>query len=318
MTAPVGHLVQRLVERVGTVIVGKETEVERCVIALLCRGHILIEDVPGVGKTMLAKALARACGCDFERVQFTPDLLPGDVTGVSVFNPRTTTFEFRNGPVFTQVLLADEINRATPKTQSALLEAMEEHQVTVDGVTHRLPEPFVVVATQNPIELGGTFPLPEAQVDRFLLKVSLGYLGTDEEVAMLDRFQIESPLSAMEPVTNRAEILSAQAACAAIHCEPVLKEYCVRLVQRTRQHPDVALGASPRGSLGLLHAAQAAAGAAGRDFVLPDDIRGLASAVLSHRIILRPNAELRGLTAAAIVDEALAAETVPTSSQRLA
>jgi len=318
MTAPVRQLVERLVACVGTVIVGKEAEVERCILALLSRGHILIEDVPGVGKTMLAKAMARACGCEFERVQFTPDLLPSDVTGVSVFNPQTTSFEFRAGPIFTQVLLADEINRATPKTQSALLEAMEEQQVTVDGVTHPLPEPFIVVATQNPIELGGTFPLPEAQVDRFLLKVSLGYLGTDEEVAMLDRFQVESPLADMEPVTNRQEVIAAQMSCTAIHCDPALKEYCVRVVQRTRQHPDVALGASPRGSLGLLHAAQAAAAAAGRTFVLPDDIRDLATAVLSHRIILRPNAELRGLTSMAVVEELLASETVPTASRRLA
>jgi MoxR-like ATPase len=318
MTAPVRDLVSRLVASVGTVIVGKEAEIERCALALLCRGHILIEDVPGVGKTMLAKALARACGCEFERVQFTPDLLPSDVTGVSVFNPRTTTFEFRKGPVFTQVLLADEINRATPKTQSALLEAMEEGQVTVDGVTHILPEPFIVLATQNPIELGGTFPLPEAQVDRFLLKVSIGYLSTEEEVSMLDRFQADSPLTTLEAVTNRHEILMAQAACSAIHCDPALKDYAVRLVQRTRNHPDVALGASPRGSLGLLHASQALAASQGRDFVLPDDMRQLAGPVLAHRLILRPNAELRGLTAANVIAEILGAEAVPAAHRRLA
>jgi len=206
MSARVHDLVTRLVESVGTVIVGKDAEIELCVLALLCRGHVLIEDVPGVGKTMLAKALARASGCSFERVQFTPDLLPGDVTGVSVFDPRTTGFEFRRGPVFAQVLLADEINRASPKTQSALLEAMEEDQVTVDGQTHRLPEPFIVLATQNPIELGGTFPLPEAQVDRFLFKVDLGYLPLDDEVAMLDRFQTSSPLDDLMPVTTPEEL----------------------------------------------------------------------------------------------------------------
>jgi MoxR-like ATPase len=318
MSAGVRDLVARLVESVGTVIVGKEAEVELCVLALLCRGHVLIEDVPGVGKTMLAKALARASGCSFERVQFTPDLLPGDVTGVSVFDPRTTAFEFRRGPVFTQVLLADEVNRGTPKTQSALLEAMEECQVTVDGQTHRLPDPFMVLATQNPIELGGTFPLPEAQVDRFLFKIDLGYLPLDEEVAMLDRFQTASPLDELLPVTTPQELVEGQAACAAVYCDPALKEYCVRLVQRTREHPDVALGASPRGSLGLLHAGQARAAAAGRDFVLPDDLKYLAAGVLTHRVILRPNAELRGLTASAVIDEILAAEAVPSATRRLA
>jgi MoxR-like ATPase len=309
MSARVRDLVNRLVECVGTVIVGKDAEIELCVLALLCRGHILIEDVPGVGKTMLAKTLARASGCSFERVQFTPDLLPGDVTGVSVYDPRTTAFEFRRGPVFTQVLLADEINRASPKTQSALLEAMEEDQVTVD---------FIVLATQNPIELGGTFPLPEAQVDRFLFKVDLGYLPLDDEVAMLDRFQVSSPLDDLLAVTSPAELAECQAACAAVYCDPALKEYCVRLVQRTRQHPDVALGASPRGSLGLLHSAQARAASEGREFVLPDDFKGLAAGVLTHRVILTPNAELRGVTASSVIDEILAAEAVPTATQRLA
>jgi MoxR-like ATPase len=318
MSAPVRDLVSRLTESVGTVIVGKDAEVEMCVLALLCRGHVLIEDVPGVGKTMLAKALSRASGCSFERIQFTPDLLPGDVTGVSVFDPRSTAFEFRRGPVFAQMLLADEINRGTPKSQSALLEAMEECQVTVDGQTHRLPEPFMVLATQNPIELGGTFPLPEAQVDRFLFKVDLGYLPAEEEVAMLDRFQTSSPLTDLLPVTTPEELIEGQAACAAVYCDPALKEYCVRLVQRTREHPDVALGASPRGSLGLLHASQARAAAQGRDFVLPDDLKYLAAGVLTHRLILRPNSELRGLTAVAVLDEILAAEAVPTAARRLA
>jgi len=318
MSLNVQGMARRLLDNVGIVIVGKEAEIELCIIALLCRGHLLIEDVPGTGKTMLAKALAASTGCTFERVQFTPDLLPSDVVGVSVYNPQAQTFEFRRGPVFTQVLLADEINRATPKTQSALLEAMEEWQVTVDGTTHLLPEPFIVMATQNPIELGGTFPLPEAQVDRFLLKVGLGYLPGEEEVAMLDRFQAHSPLEGLEPVASSTEILSAQEVCRAVFCDPSLKEYCVRLVQRTRDHVDVALGASPRGSLGLLHAAQARAAINGRDFVLPDDIKDIAPHVLTHRVILRPNAELRGLTPSAVVDEVIATETVPMTSRRLA
>jgi MoxR-like ATPase len=311
-------VVRRLVDSVGTVIVGKQPEIELCVLALLCGGHVLIEDVPGVGKTMLAKAMARATGCDFERLQFTPDLLPGDVTGVSVFNMKTSEFEFRRGPIFAQVLLADEINRATPKTQSALLEAMEEGQVTVDGVTHPLPEPFIVLATQNPIELGGTFPLPEAQVDRFLIKVNLGYLQLPDEVAMLDRFQRESPLERLEAVSGADEIEACRRELHSVWCHHSLKEYCVRIVQRTREHSDVALGASPRGSLGLLHASQARAAAQGRDFVTPDDIKVLAPRVLGHRIVLRANAELRGVTTAQVIDEVLAGETVPAERQAMA
>ncbi len=311
-------VVRRIVDSVGTVIVGKGDEIELCVLALLCGGHVLIEDVPGVGKTMLAKAMARATGCDFERLQFTPDLLPSDVTGVSVFNPKTIEFEFRRGPIFAQVLLADEINRATPKTQSALLEAMEEGQVTVDGDTHPLPSPFIVLATQNPIELGGTFPLPEAQVDRFLVKVHLGYLGLTDEVSMLDRFQRASPLEDISPVTDAAEIVACRAALQSVWCQHTLKEYCVRIVQRTRAHSDVALGASPRGSLGLLHASQAHAAAEGRDFVTPDDIKQLAHRVLGHRIVLRANAELRGVTTAQVIDEVLGSEPVPAERQAMA
>ena len=318
MNVDVQAMARRLQESLGTVIVGKAAEIELCIVGLLCRGHLLIEDVPGTGKTLLAKALARSSGCSFERVQFTPDLLPGDVTGVSVYNPQAQTFEFRRGPIFAQVLLADEINRATPKTQSALLEAMEEWQVTVDGTSHPLPDPFMVLATQNPIELGGTFPLPEAQVDRFLLKLRLGYLPADEEVAMLDRFQSGSPLGALEPVTDAAEIKAAQEVCRDIYCDASLKEYCVRIVRRTRDHRDVSLGSSPRGTLGLLHAGQARAALAGRDFVLPDDIKDIAANVLEHRVMLRPNAELRGLTASAVLEEVLATESVPMTGRRLA
>jgi MoxR-like ATPase len=318
MNVDVQAMARRLQESLGTVIVGKEAEIELCIVGLLCRGHLLIEDVPGTGKTLLAKALARSSGCSFERVQFTPDLLPGDVTGVSVYNPQQQTFEFRRGPIFAQVLLADEINRATPKTQSALLEAMEEWQVTVDGTSHPLPDPFMVLATQNPIELGGTFPLPEAQVDRFLLKLKLGYLPANEEVAMLDRFQSGSPLGSLEAVTDSAEIKAAQAVCRDIYCDTTLKDYCVRIVRRTREHRDVALGSSPRGSLGLLHAGQARAALAGRDYVLPDDIKDIAPNVLEHRVVLRPNAELRGLTAATVLEEVLATESVPMTGRRLA
>jgi MoxR-like ATPase len=318
MPGLVQQVVHRLVESVGTVIIGKHAEVEQCILTLLCRGHLLIEDVPGVGKTLLAKSLARATGCQFERVQFTPDLLPSDVTGVNVFNPQAATFEFRQGPVFTQILLADEINRATPKTQSSLLEAMEERQVTVDGQTRRLPEPFMVLATENPVELAGTFPLPEAQVDRFLLKVNLGYLSLEEEVSMLDRFQSESPLDSLQPVTDAIELQHCQNEVVAVHCDPLIKEYCVRLVQRTRQHPDVGLGASPRGSLGLLHAAQARAAAGGRDYVLPDDVKELAASVLTHRIVVRPNAELRGVTASTLLAEVLDTEAAPIAGRRLA
>jgi len=308
----------RIIDNVSRVLVGKKAEIELCVIALLSRGHLLIEDVPGVGKTMLAKSLARSLGCAFERLQFTPDLLPSDVTGVNIYSPNTQQFEFRQGPIFAQVLLADEINRATPKTQSALLEAMEEKQVTVDGTTYALPLPFLVLATQNPVEFAGTFPLPEAQVDRFLLKVRLGYLPGHEEVAMLDRFQMASPIDELRPVTSGVEILEAQKACRSVHCDPALKEYCVALVQRTREHPDVALGASPRGALGLLHASQARAAVAGRDYVLPDDIKYVAPRVLGHRVVLKPNAELRGLTAASVVEHVLATEAVPMAGRRLA
>ena len=310
----VAGLGARIVDNVSRVLVGKESEIELCVIALLSRGHILIEDVPGVGKTMLAKSLSRSLGCVFERLQFTPDPLPADVTGVNIYSPQSQRFEFRSGPIFTQVLLADEINRATPKTQSALLEAMEERQVTVDGTTYPLELPFMVLATQNPIEFAGTFPLPEAQVDRFLLRVNLGYLDIANEVKVLERFQHESPIEQLESVASAADVLAGQKEVQDIYVDDQLKEYIARVTHRTRAHGDVGLGASPRGSLGLFRGAQARAALDGRDFVTPDDIKALALPVLAHRVILKPNAELRGLTSARVIGQILETEPVPPPS----
>jgi MoxR-like ATPase len=307
----VAGLGTRIVENVSRVLVGKEPEIELCVIALLSRGHILIEDVPGVGKTMLAKSLARSLGCSFERLQFTPDLLPSDVTGVNIYSPNTQRFEFRQGPVFTQVLLADEINRATPKTQSALLEAMEERQVTVDGTTYPLSLPFLVLATQNPIEFAGTFPLPEAQVDRFMMRIQLGYLDVAHEVQVLDRFQRESPMEQLEAVASAEDIVAGHKAVQEIYVDEQLKEYVARLTHRTRSHADIGLGASSRGSLGLFRTAQARAALDGRDYVTPDDIKALTLPILAHRLILKPNAELRGLTASKIMSQILESEPVP-------
>ena len=304
----------RIVENVGRVLVGKSAEIELCAIALLSRGHILIEDVPGVGKTMLAKSLARSLGCSFERLQFTPDLLPSDVTGVSVFDASANRFHFRHGPIFAHVVLADEINRATPKTQSALLEAMEEKQVTVDGTTYPLPLPFMVLATQNPVEFAGTFPLPEAQVDRFLMRVNLGYLDVAHEVQVLDRFQRGSPIEQLESVASADEVLAGQKAVQEIYVDDQLKEYIARVTHRTRSHADIGLGASSRGSLGLFRGAQARAGLEGRDFVTPDDVKALVQPVLAHRLILKANAELRGLTPAKVLAQILETEPVPPPS----
>ncbi len=302
--------VASVVENVEKVIFGKHHEVELALVALLCRGHILIEDVPGTGKTVLAKSLSRSIGCSFRRIQFTPDLLPSDVTGVAIFDQRTSSFEFRPGPVMSQIVLADEINRATPKTQSALLEAMEERQITVDGVTHRLPEPFLVMATQNPIEYEGTFPLPEAQLDRFFLRLQLGYPSPEQEIAILDAQRVQHPIETLGQVVSSEDLIEAQQRVRDIHVAPAVKKYVVSVVGATRSHPDVYLGASPRGSLALTRAAQAYAAIRGRDFVLPDDVKALAAPTLSHRLILQPQARLKDLATTTVIAEVLASVPV--------
>ncbi|HST06098.1 MAG TPA: MoxR family ATPase [Chloroflexia bacterium] len=304
-------MAERLTENVEDVIVGKHQEVQLALIALLCQGHLLLEDVPGVGKTMLAKTIARSLGCTFKRIQFTPDLLPSDVTGVSIYNQKTGEFEYRPGPVLAQIVLADEINRATPKTQSALLETMEEKQVTVDGVTYPLPQPFIVLATQNPIEYEGTFPLPEAQLDRFLMRISLGYPNRSEEIEVLSRQEQVHPLGALKQVVAAGELTAAQQAIKSVHVDRLIKEYIVAVVASTRKHDDIYLGASPRGSLGLQAAAQARAAIMGRDYVIPDDIKALAESVLAHRLILNPAARIRNADARSIVNEILRNTPVP-------
>ncbi|MBI5352610.1 MAG: MoxR family ATPase [Chloroflexi bacterium] len=302
---------ERVIDNLEKVIVGKRQSIELIVIGLLCQGHVLIEDVPGVGKTILARSLARSLDCTFNRIQFTPDMLPSDVTGVSIYNQQKNKFEFRAGPVIGQIILADEINRATPKTQAALLEAMEERQVTVDGTTHILPKPFMVMATQNPIEYEGTFPLPEAQLDRFLLRLRLGYPTMQDEIRVLGDQQIQHPLESLKSAVKLKEILQAVDDVRQIYISPVIKKYIVELTTRTRQSADVYLGASPRGSLSLARAGQARAALLGRDFVLPDDIQALAVAVLAHRIIVSPAARLSDLSSDSIIKEIVHATPVP-------
>lgn len=307
----VQEIAQRLVENVEKVIVGKRQEVQMTVLGLICQGHLLIEDVPGVGKTVLAKSLAKSVGCTFQRIQFTPDMLPSDVTGVSVFNQKTREFEFRPGPIHAQIVLVDEINRATPKTQSSLLEAMEERQVTVDGVTYPLDTPFMVLATQNPIEYEGTFPLPEAQLDRFLLRIRLGYPKKDEEITILDRQQYVHPVDEIGQVVSVDELREAQKAVKDIYLDEKVKEYIVEIVRRTRDHPEVYLGSSSRGALAIYRLGQARAAMFGRDYVLPDDVKALAESALSHRIIVGPAARIKDIDPNTIVEDILNQVPVP-------
>lgn len=310
----------RLAANVERVIIGKHQEVQQTLIALLCQGHVLVEDVPGVGKTMLAKAISRSIGCSFKRIQFTPDLLPSDVTGISIYNQKAGEFEYRPGPIMAQIVLADEINRATPKTQSSLLEAMEERQTTVDGVTYPLPRPFIVLATQNPIEYEGTFPLPEAQLDRFQMRVSLGYPNRSEEIEVLTRQQQSHPLADLEQVIDVAELIAAQQAIRSVHVDRLIREYIVVVVEATRRHDDVYLGASPRGSLALQIASQARAAIFGRDYVIPDDVKALAESTLAHRLILSPSARVRNADSRAVIAEIIRSTpvpgTIPTSPRR--
>ena len=301
----------RIRENIQLAIVGKDEVIEYTLAALFSSGHILVEDVPGIGKTTLARSLAYSLDCEFRRIQFTPDLMPSDITGIHYYNQHNGQFEFRPGPVISQIVLADEINRATPRTQSALLEAMAEQQVTVDQDTVPLPAPFLVLATQNPIELEGTFPLPEAQIDRFLLRLRLGYPTEDDETAMLERFEDADPLGTLGPVASADDVLRIQALVRQVYIDPVLRDYLVQVIRSTREHPDVELGASPRATLGLYRCAQALAGIRGQEYVTPDDIKTLATPALAHRIILKSMARLRERSQESVVNEVLEAQTVP-------
>jgi len=304
-------VVEKITASVEKVIKGKRDVIELTLLTLLCDGHLLIEDVPGVGKTMLARSIARSTGCTFRRIQFTPDMLPTDVTGVSVFNQKTREFEFRPGPIMAQIVLTDEINRATPKTQSALLEAMEERQVTVDGVTYPMPKPFLVLATQNPIEYEGTFPLPEAQIDRFMMRISIGYPEPEDEMDMLDSQRLRHPIEDLDQATDVEEFVAAQEAIKQVHVDDLIKEYIIAVVNATRKHPDLYLGSSPRGSLALYKTGRARAAMEGRDYVIPDDIKALALPALAHRLIVSPSARIKNVDPRAVVEEVINFVPVP-------
>lgn len=302
---------EKITENLEKVIVGKRFVIENVIITLLSQGHLLIDDVPGVGKTMLAKSLAKSLGCTFNRIQFTPDMLPSDITGVSIFNQNLREFEFRPGPIISQIVLADEINRATPKTQSALLEAMEERQVTVDGKTYTIPKPFMVLATQNPIEYEGTFPLPEAQLDRFMMKIKIGYPGLMDEIQILNLQKLQHPIEQISMVATENEIKLVQELIKNVYVSDPIKKYIVELTRATREHSDVYLGVSPRGSLNLFRASQAKAAISGRDFVLPDDVKNLARFVMGHRMVVQPSARLRNLSSEQIISEVINSVSVP-------
>ena len=309
------NIAKRIITNVEEVIVGKRPQLILSIVSWLCEGHILLEDVPGVAKTILARAFARSVGCTFKRIQCTPDLLPTDVTGASIFNPKTTEFEFRPGPIFGQLVLADEINRATPRTQAALLEAMAESKVTVDGISHDLTPPFLVIATQNPIDHEGTFPLPEAQLDRFLIKLKLGYPSMEDELKMLEMLQHEHPLSHISPVVTAEELVACQHAVRNVHVDPKVRQYLMEIIHATRDHDDLGLGASPRGSIALFRTCQALAAMRGRDFVQPDDVKFIVTAVLAHRVILTPDSRLRKVSAEQVIDDIVAEIAVPTMSE---
>lgn len=304
-------IARRIVDNVRKVIIGKDQAIERALITLMCRGHALVEDVPGVGKTMLARSLAVSVGCGFKRIQFTPDLLPSDIVGVSIYNQATSEFEFRPGPIVSQVVLADEINRATPKTQSALLEAMDERQVTVSGETHRLPRPFFVIATQNPVEYEGTFPLPEAQLDRFLQCISLGYPGFEQEMAMVASQEKSHPIEALQPVSSPEEVIRLQEAVKEIYVDDKVRAYQVSLLQATRNHPDISLGGSPRATLNMFRASQALALLRDRDFVIPDDVKELAGGLVGHRLVMSHAARMRGEDRRTLIAQILESLPVP-------
>lgn len=304
-------IARKIIENVSTVIVGKDSIIEQALAALIAEGHIIIEDVPGVGKTMLAKSLAASIGCSFRRIQFTPDLLPSDVTGISIYNQHKAEFEFRQGPLMSQLVLADEINRATPKTQSALLEAMEESQITVDGVTHALERPFLVMATQNPIEYEGTFPLPESQLDRFLLRISLGYPNADEELAIIEQQELEHPILSLKPVVQPQDIIDLQNSAKSIYVDKLIRQYIVNITSLTRTREQISLGASPRASLGLFRACRSLALLKGRDYVIPDDVKSLAAPVLAHRLVLSPAARMNGISIFQVLSDLLEFIPVP-------